>query len=220
MRKPGIDKILQLLISAYGDRTPVRRLEPVDELVLTILSQNTSDINSRRAFKSLVDAFGVWDRVAHAPGAVVTKAIRAGGLADVKSRYILGALQSLEKEAGGYDLRFLKGMELEAARAWLMRLPGVGMKTASCVLLFSLDMPAFPVDTHVLRVARRLGLVGPKIPAGSAHHEMERLVRPADIYRCHVLMIEHGRKTCRARRPLCGSCTIARVCPSYNKLKA
>jgi endonuclease-3 len=111
-------------------------------------------------------------------------------------------------------------MELEAARAWLMCLPGVGMKTASCVLLFSLDMPAFPVDTHVLRVARRLGLVGPKITAGSAHREMERLVRPADTYRYHVLMIEHGRKTCRARRPLCGSCTIARVCPSYNKLKA
>ena len=128
-------------------------------------------------------------------------------------------LQSLQKEAGCYDLLFLKDMELGAARAWLMRLPGVGMKTASCVLLFSLDMPAFPVDTHVLRVARRLGLLGPKIQAGPAHLEMERLVRPADIHRCHVLMIEHGRKTCRARRPLCPSCIIGRLCPSYNKLK-
>ena len=219
MQKPGIDKILPLLISAYGDRTPSRRLAPVDELALTILSQNTSDINSRRAYKSLVDSFSGWDKVAQAPGARVAEAIRAGGLAEVKSRYILGALQSLQKEAGGYDLRFLKDMELGAARAWLMRLPGVGMKTASCVLLFSLDMPAFPVDTHVLRVARRLGLLGPKIQAGPAHFEMERLVRPADIYRCHVLMIEHGRKTCRARRPLCVSCIIGRLCPSYNKLK-
>jgi endonuclease-3 len=215
-----LDKILKLLISAYGDRTPARRLAPVDELILTILSQNTSDINSRRAFKSLDDAFGGWESVAHAPVARIAETIMAGGLADVKSRYILGALQSLEKDPGNYDLRFLKGMELGAARAWLMRLPGVGMKTASCVLLFSLDMPAFPVDTHVLRVAVRLGLVGPKITADSAHLEMERMVRPADIYRCHVLMIEHGRSTCRARRPLCGSCIISRLCPSYNKIKA
>jgi len=218
--RPGIDKILPLLISAYGDRTPARRLEPVDELVLTILSQNTSDINSRRAFKSLVDTFGGWDRVAQAPGARISEAIRAGGLAEVKSRYIQGALRSLKKEAGGYDLLFLTGMETGAARAWLMRLPGVGMKTASCVLLFSLDMPAFPVDTHVLRVARRLGLVGAKIQADPAHLEMERLVRPEDLYRCHVLMIEHGRKTCRAQRPLCANCATARICPSYNKLTA
>jgi endonuclease-3 len=215
-----LDKILKLLISAYGDRTPARRLAPVDELILTILSQNTSDINSRRAFKSLDGAFGGWDSVAHAPVARIAETIMAGGLADVKSKYILGALQSLEKDPGNYDLRFLKGMELGAARAWLMRLPGVGMKTASCVLLFSLDMPAFPVDTHVLRVAVRLGLVGPKITADSAHLEMERMVRPADIYRCHVLMIEHGRSTCRARRPLCGSCIISCLCPSYNKIKA
>ena len=220
MRKPGIDNILQLLISAYGDRTPVRRLEPVDELILTILSQNTADVNSRRAFKSLAEAFDGWDGVAHAPAARVADAIRAGGLADVKSRYIQGALQCLEKECVGYDLRFLKGMELGTARAWLMRLPGVGMKTASCVLLFSLDMPAFPVDTHVLRVAGRLGLVGPKITADSAHLEMERLVRPADTYRCHVLIIEHGRRICRARNPLCDSCAIGRLCPSYNKVKA
>jgi endonuclease-3 len=220
MLKPCIDNILPSLISAYGDRSPSHRLAPVDELVLTILSQNTSDINSRRAYKSLMDAFGGWDRVSRAPGARIAEAIRAGGLSEVKSRYIQGALRSLEKEAGGYDLRFLKGMELGAARAWLMRLPGVGMKTASCVLLFSLDMPAFPVDTHVLRVAVRLGLLGQKFQAGPAHLEMERLVRPADIYRCHVLMIEHGRKTCRARRPLCVSCAMARICPSYNKLKS
>jgi endonuclease-3 len=125
----------------------------------------------------------------------------------------------VERETGGFDLSFLKGMELAEARAWLIRLPGVGMKTASCVLLFSLDMPAFPVDTHVLRVAGRLGLVGPKINADAAHLEMERMVRPEDTYRCHVLFIEHGRKTCRARNPLCGGCAIGRLCLSYNKFK-
>jgi len=215
-----LKNILKLLISAYGDRTPERRLEPVDELVLTILSQNTSDINSRRAFKSLLDSFGGWDSVAHAPAARIAEAIRAGGLAEVKSGYIQGALRFLKKEAGGYDLRFLKGLELGAARAWLTRLPGVGMKTASCVLLFSLGMPAFPVDTHVLRVVGRLGLVGPKTTADAAHLEMERLVPAEDTYRCHVLMIEHGRRTCRAQRPLCGNCIISSLCPSYNKFKA
>jgi len=213
-----INKILKLLISAYGDRAPERRLAPVDELILTILSQNTSDVNSHRAFKSLTDTLGGWDKVAHAPAARVATAIQAGGLADVKSKYIRASLQQLEKETAGYDLNFLKGMELGSARDWLMRLPGVGMKTASCVLLFSLDIPAFPVDTHVLRVAGRLGLVGPKITAGPAHQEMERLVRPEDTYRYHVLMIEHGRKICRARRPLCSSCIIGHLCPSYNKL--
>ncbi|MFA5064552.1 MAG: endonuclease III [Dehalococcoidia bacterium] len=215
-----IEKILKLLISAYGDRAPERRLEPVDELILTILSQNTSDINSRRAFSSLTAAFGGWDRVAHAPAARIAVTIKMGGLAEVKSGYIQGVLQRLEKEAARYDLSFLKDMELGAARAWLTRLPGVGMKTASCVLLFSLGMPAFPVDTHVLRVAVRLGLLPQKTTADAAHIEMERLVRPADIYRCHVLMIEHGRRTCRAQRPLCSNCVLSRLCPSYNKFKA
>ncbi|MFA5078595.1 MAG: endonuclease III [Dehalococcoidia bacterium] len=212
-----IEKILNLLISAYGDRIPERRLEPVGELILTILSQNTSDVNSRRAFKSLTASFAGWDKVAHAPAAKIADSIRAGGLARVKSGYIKKALQYLEKDAGGYDLRFLKDMEPAEARAWLTRLPGVGMKTASCVLLFSLGMPAFPVDTHVLRVAVRLGLLAPKTTADAAHIEMEHLVPAADIYRCHVLMIEHGRRTCKAQRPLCGGCVLSRLCPSYNK---
>jgi endonuclease-3 len=212
-------KILKLLISAYGDRAPGRRLEPVDELILTILSQNTSDVNSRRAFKSLTSAFSGWDEVAHAPAAKIAESIRAGGLARVKSGYIKKVLQYLEKNARGYDLRFLKDMEPGAARDWLTRLPGVGMKTASCVLLFSLGMPAFPVDTHVLRVATRLGLLAPKTTADNAHLEMERLIHPADIYHCHVLMIEHGRRTCKAQRPLCSSCTLAKLCPSFSIFK-
>ncbi len=199
---------------------PERRLQPLDELILTILSQNTSDVNSRRAFKSLTSAFTGWDEVAHAPAVKIAESIRAGGLARVKSGYIKNALQYLKKDTIAYDLRFLKNMEPVAARAWLTRLPGVGMKTASCVLLFSLGMPAFPVDTHVLRVAVRLGLLAPKTKADAAHIEMERLVPPADIYRCHVLMIEHGRRTCKAQRPLCSVCVLSRLCPSYKKFKS
>jgi len=213
MRKPGIKAILDRLIAAYGDRTWQKRLEPVDELILTILSQNTSDLNSRRAFKSLNENFSGWDQVASAEPATIAGAIRAGGLADVKAKYIKNALTALQKEAPGFDLRFLAQGKVEDSRRWLVRLPGVGIKTASCVLLFALGMPAFPVDTHVYRVAKRLGLIIDRLSADAAHLEMEKLTAPADIYRCHVLLIEHGRKICKAQRPLCHMCCLSGICP-------
>ena len=218
MRKPGVKTIIDKLVAAYGDRTWQKRLEPVDELILTILSQNTSDLNSRRAFKSLLENFSGWDKVAAAEPATIAGVIRAGGLADVKAKYIKNALMSLQVKAPGFDLRFLARGRVEDSREWLVRLPGVGMKTASCVLLFSLGMPAFPVDTHVHRVAKRLGLIKGRISADAAHLEMERLTAPADIYRCHVLLIEHGRKTCKAQRPLCHLCCLADICPSRKML--
>jgi endonuclease-3 len=213
MSNPGITTVLDKLVAAYGDRTWQKRLEPVDELILTILSQNTSDINSRRAFKSLIKSFTRWDKVASAEPAKIADAIRAGGLADVKAKYIKNALTALKKEAPGFDLRFLAQMKVEDSREWLIRLPGVGMKTASCVLLFSLGMPAFPVDTHVYRVAKRLGLIKDGISADAAHLEMEKLTAPGDIYRFHVLLIEHGRKVCKAQRPLCPMCCVVDICP-------
>ncbi|MCX6002790.1 MAG: endonuclease III [Chloroflexi bacterium] len=214
MRKPGIKTILFKLVAAYGDRTWQKRLEPVDELVLTILSQNTSDINSRRAFKSLIENFAGWDKVASAESVKIAGAIRAGGLADVKAKYIKNALLALQKAAPGFDLQFLARGKVRDSREWLLRLPGVGMKTASCVLLFALGMPAFPVDTHVYRVVKRLGLIRNRLSADAAHLEMEKLTPPGDIYRCHVLLIEHGRKTCKAQRPLCSVCCLAGICPS------
>ncbi len=210
-----IDLILSLLVEAYGDRKWKSRLEPVGELVLTILSQNTSDANSRHAFESLLSAFPNWDRLAAASTREIAKAIRSGGLSEAKAKYIGSSLKLIKKKMPDFDLRFLKDMGLEEAREWLLRLPGVGMKTASCVLLFSLGMPAFPVDTHVYRVARRLGLISGGVSVDAAHVEMERLVYPSDVYRCHVLFIEHGRRTCRAQRPLCKSCVLASICPSY-----
>lgn len=213
MRKPGIATVLDRLIAAYGDRAWQKRLEPVDELILTILSQNTSDLNSRRAFTSLLKDFTTWSKVASAENATIANAIRAGGLADVKARYIKNALLALQKEASGFDLQFLTKGSVKDSREWLVRLPGVGMKTASCVLLFSLGMPAFPVDTHVYRLAKRLGLISGSISADAAHFEMEKLTPPGDIYRCHVLLIEHGRKVCKAQRPLCPVCCLADICP-------
>jgi endonuclease-3 len=213
MAKPSIKPVLDKLVIAYGDRTWQKRLGPVDELILTILSQNTSDLNSRRAFKSLTQNFTSWDKVASVGPAKIADAIRTGGLADVKAKYIKNALTALQTEAPGFDLSFLAQRKAGDAREWLIQLPGVGMKTASCVLLFSLGMPAFPVDTHVYRVAKRLGLIKDRTSADAAHLEMERLTAPEDIYRCHVLLIEHGRKVCKAQRPLCAGCCLADICP-------
>lgn len=217
MDKPSVRAVLDKLVGTYGDRTWQKRLEAVDELILTILSQNTSDLNSRRAFKSLKDNLAGWEEVASAELIEIAEAIRAGGLAEVKARYIKNALTSLRKEAPGFDLGFLAREKVGDAREWLVRLPGVGMKTASCVLLFALGMPAFPVDTHVYRVAGRLGLIGSRLSADAAHLEMEKLTAPGDIYRCHVLLIEHGRKVCKAQRPLCYACCLADLCASRRK---
>jgi len=215
INRNNINRILKLLISTYGDRPWHRRLEPVGELVQTILSQNTSDANSGRAYSSLMQRFGSWDRIAAASPGEIAGAIRAGGLADVKAKYIRSALSALIKEKRGFDLEFLRRLPVKEAREWLVKLPGVGMKTASCVLLFSLGMPAFPVDTHVYRVAKRLGIIDNKLSVDSAHLKLEEIVKADDIYRCHMLLIEHGRRTCKAQRPLCLKCSLAAVCPSY-----
>jgi endonuclease III len=215
MNKARISRVINLLASAYGNRKWSRRLDPVGELVQTILSQNTSDTNSRRAYKSLIEAFTDWDKIAQAPTEEIAAAIRTGGLADIKAKYIKTSLSALEKEIPDFDISFLRSKGLDEARNWLTRLPGVGMKTASCVLLFSLGMPAFPVDTHVYRVAKRLSLIDGRMSVDSAHLEMERITLKQDVYRCHVLFIEHGRKTCKAQRPLCRICVLRDICPSY-----
>ena len=216
MKKPDIYQILPILVSTYGDRPWKRRLEPVAELVQTILSQNTSDANSGRAYASLMSKFGAWERIAEAKTDEIAEAIREGGLAEVKAKYIKSALSALAKENHGFDLEFLRAMPVNKARRWLINLPGVGMKTASCVLLFSLHRPAFPVDTHVYRVAKRLRLIGEGLSVNAAHLQMEKMVRAEDVYRCHMLIIEHGRKTCKAQRPLCDKCALAALCPGYN----
>ena len=213
--KMSIRQILDLLKEEYGVPEWQPRYDPISVLVQTILSQNTSDTNSRGAFVSLLSSFGSWENVADADIDTIEHAIRHGGLGRVKAVRIEKALKEIERKRGRLELDFLSQLNLSEARDWLEQLPGVGVKTASCVLLFSLGMPALPVDTHILRVVKRLGLISSKTSLKQAHQSLGELVPQQDIYQFHVLMIEHGRRLCRAQRPLCHGCVLKEICPSY-----
>ena len=217
-----IPEIIARLQEAYGIPEWRPHYEPIAELVLTILSQNTSDANSGRAFVRLMEAFPTWDAVAEAPLGDVIAAIQPGGLAPTKAPRIQAALRDVKARAGGFDLRFLAEMPLEEARSWLRELHGVGPKTVACVLLFSLGMPAMPVDTHVFRVAMRLALIPERagkaaMTAEKAHARLESIVPPGDFYAFHIGLIKHGRRTCTAQRPRCPECVLRDICPSATK---
>ena len=186
---------------------------PLDELVLTILSQNTNDRNRDIAYGRLRARFASWGQVAAAPREDVEDAIRPGGISKVKSGRIQEILQTIEGRRGGLDLDWLESAPREEALEFLEALPGVGRKTAACVLLFSYDRPELPVDTHVYRVTQRLGLVPPKAPFRTAHELMRELTDPPDVYELHVNLIRHGRRLCKSQRPLCEECPLRRLCP-------
>jgi endonuclease-3 len=203
------------LTAAYGppERVHVESgSDPLSELVQVVLSQHTSDINSARAFASLCARFPDWEHVRTAPTHEVADAIRAGGLAVIKAARIQRILNQILERHGALSLDFLRDLPLTEARAFLRALDGVGPKSAACVLLFALDQPAMPVDTHVHRVARRLGLIGPKTTAEAAHDALEAMVPPADVYSFHVNLIQHGRRTCKAPRPRCPLCPVLSLC--------
>ncbi len=188
---------------------------PVAELILTLLSQNTSDTNSGRAFQQLLKRFDGWDEILAAPVEDVEDAIRPGGLAPTKARRMHALLAELRDRLGPeWDASPLATMPIPEAKQWLASLPGVGPKTAACVLLFSLGRPALPVDTHVHRVAQRLGLIGPKVAALPAHDALEAQMKPDRYYPFHVLLIRHGRRVCHARAPKCEECVLADRCPA------
>jgi endonuclease-3 len=197
------------LRAAYGK--PVERFHgaPVDELILTVLSQNTNDRNRDVAYARLRDRFATWDEVRAAPTGEVEDAIRPGGLAPTKAVRIQDILRAL----GDDDLSELATEALEDARERLTSLPGVGRKTAACVLLFSFGRPDIPVDTHVYRVGTRLGLFRPGAGLDEAHDELLRIADPADAYEVHVSLIRHGRRTCTARNPRCAECPLLSLCP-------
>lgn len=205
--------IARRLRRVHGEPPAPRRLPPLDELVLTILSQNTSDTNRDRAYADLRRRFPDWDEVADAPVGAIAQAIRSGGLAPTKAPRIRKVLRSIRSGGTRLDDRALRG--LPDAELWerLVALPGVGPKTAACVLLFSLDRPFFPVDTHVHRIAVRLGLVPPRATATVAQALLQRAVPDELVYELHMLLIRHGRHVCVARRPLCSECVLADVCP-------
>jgi endonuclease III len=197
------------LREAYG--RPVERIHrrPIDELVLTVLSQNTNDRNRDVAYLRLTKRFQTWDEVRAAPVAEVEEAIRPGGLAPTKAVRIQEILRAL----GDDDLMELETEPLDEARRRLTSLPGVGRKTAACVLMFAFGRPDIPVDTHVFRVGTRLGLFRPSGSLEEAHDEMLRLIAPEDAYETHVSLIRHGRRTCTARSPRCPECPLLRMCP-------
>jgi endonuclease-3 len=184
------------------------------ELVLTLLSQNTSDSNSGHAFSRLLQHYPDWQSVIDAPLADVEDTIRPGGLAPTKAPRLKAMLAEIKDRTGSFELAFLKDLTIEEAREWLRSLPAVGPKTAACVLLFGLGLPGLPVDTHVHRVAGRLGLVPAKLPPDKAQDLLEATVPPDDHYLFHVLLIRHGRHTCSARAPACGRCPLAPRCPT------
>jgi endonuclease-3 len=207
-------EIVGRLAPVYG--RPVWRPhgDGMTELVLTILSQNTSDANSGRAFMRLVSRFPTWEELMRAPPDAIEREIRVGGLAATKAPRIKAVVEEVWRRLGSFDLSFLAGMPLAEAKAWLRTLPGVGPKTAACVLMFALGLPALPVDTHVERVAKRLGLVPASTAAAQAHDLLESLLAPEEVYPFHVTLINHGRGLCRAQRPLCADCPLADRCPS------
>jgi endonuclease-3 len=192
-------------------------LEPVEELVATVLSQNTSDTNTARSFAGLRARYPSWGAVIDAPTEEVANAIRSGGLANTKAPRIQRILMAIREQRGDFDLSFLNELPDDEAAAWLMSLPGVGPKTAACVLLFSLGKPALPVDTHVHRVALRLALVPRGTNAETTQQMLEVLIPPAERYAAHLLFIQHGRQTCHARRPACHACVVADICPSVSE---
>jgi endonuclease-3 len=205
-------KVHRRLLKAYGEPSWRPHLDPVSELVSTILSQNTNDMNRDVAFDRLRDRLPTWEQVRDAERQVVVDAIRPAGLANQKGRSIQEALQFISQERGDLDLDFLADWPVEEAKAWLSSIKGVGPKTASIVLLFSLGQPAFPVDTHVYRVTRRLGLIGPRVSREKAHDELERLVSAKDYYAFHLNLIRHGRQVCTSRKPRCNACFLSELC--------
>ena len=206
--------ILERLREAYGRPVPLAHRAPVDELILTVLSQNTNDRNRDVAYARLRERFGDWAAVRDAPVAEVEEAIRPGGLAPTKAVRIQAILRAL----GDDDLSWLADAPLEEGRDYLCELPGVGRKTAACVLLFSFGRHDVPVDTHVYRVGARLGLWRSNAPLDEAHEEMLRLSAGSDPYEAHVALIRHGRRTCHARSPRCRDCPLLSLCPTGKAL--
>lgn len=219
-RRTKAQRVEATLTRFYGERTWNQANHTDDvlgALVATILSQNTSDLNSGRAYAALRTAFpGGWDDVRLAPVSQVADAIRAGGLANIKAPRIQSILKDIFERTGQTNLDYLIAWEDAAIRDHLRSLPGVGPKTAACVLMFNLGRPVLPVDTHVHRVSQRLGLIAPKVGADQAHDDLQTLLDDTQVYSFHVHLIEHGRRICHARRPECHRCPIQTECDFYH----
>ncbi len=197
----------------YGVPVMAPHGDPLGELVLTVLSQSTNDRNRDVAFLRLRDRFDSWEAVRDAPNEEVEAAIRPGGISKVKSRRIQEQLRAI----GDLDLSWMRDAPVAESRRFLCALPGVGRKTAACVLLFSFGLRDVPVDTHVSRVGMRLRILEPGAPFERLHDQMVAITPPGAELEFHVNLLRHGRRTCHARRPACGACALARMCPSRER---
>ena len=212
-------KIHKTLLKAFGEPVWRNPLPAIDELVSTILSQNTNDINRDRAFNALRAKFPTWESVRDAKTADVVNAIRPAGLANQKGPRIQQVLRAIMEERGSLSLDFLADLPVEEARAWLTKFNGVGPKTAAIVLCFSLNKPAFPVDTHIYRVTGRIGLRPEKMTVEQAHPHLESVFPPETYYAAHLNIIRLGREICSARKPNCPKCPIIKLCDYKPKTK-
>jgi endonuclease-3 len=214
------EKALQVhrrLLQVFGERPHHAHLDPVSELVCTIISQNTNDNLRDQAYRTLRQRFPTWEEVRDASVQEVIDAIKTAGLGQTKAPRMQEALRRITAERGRLELDFLREMSVEDAKAWLTAMDGVGPKTAAIILLFSLGMPAFPVDTHIHRVSRRLGLIPPQASRERAHELLEAMLPPETYYAFHLNLIQHGREVCQARKPRCELCTLRDLCDYYQQ---
>ena len=207
------------LLQAFGEPIWRNPLPAIDELVSTIFSQNTNDVNRDRGFNALRAKLPAWEQVRDADPEVVIDAIKVAGLANQKGPRIQQVLRAITTERGSLNLDFLADLPVEEARAWLTKFNGVGPKTAAIVLCFSLNMPAFPVDTHIYRVSGRIGLRPEKMTVEQAHPHLESLFPPETYYAAHLNIIRLGREVCGARKPNCPQCPILKLCEYKEKTK-
>src|SRR5205809_1907232 len=215
--KRRLRTILDRLRREYGPRPWKCWGKGVDILVDTILSQNTSNANSDAGYRQLRRRFRTWNQVADAPVEEVERHIRVAGLSRRKAPRIQAILRQIKADRGRMDIQHLADTDEQLAYEYLTNFKGVGPKTANCVLLFAFGKAMFPVDTHIHRIAKRLGLISPRASAEQAHELLQPMIAPADRYPLHVLLIEHGRKTCKAINPKCEVCVLRKICPSAGK---
>jgi endonuclease III len=208
-----IQYAIKMLEKEYGIPKQGKCVNPMDSLIETILSQNTNDINRDRAFERLKSEFPTWEEVMDAPEKKIAKAIRVGGLANIKSARIKAILREMMQKKGNLNLEYLKKMTTDDAANELFSFKGVGEKTVKCVLLFSLGRNVFPVDTHIHRLCRRMGFVRENASREETHRVMGKIVPEKKMYPFHINLIRHGRKTCTARKPDCPNCPLSKICP-------
>ena len=218
-RKAKYTAIAEALTQVYGELDWSRNQDGMDELVSCILSQSTNDTNRDRAFARLKSHYESWEAVRISDLDELVEVIRPAGLANQKAPRIQDVLAAIYQKAGEYSIDFLDQMSIDVAKDWLVSLKGIGPKTAAIVLCFAYGRPAFPVDTHIYRVSKRIGFLPEKLSANDAHPVMEAMVPATDYYQFHIQLIQHGRDTCHARKPSCELCCISAHCDYFSTVE-